>query len=211
VFRFLTRVEPGRDSGGGAGGVAQLSAPAADAALDISDLLEELLLRLHACSKLEDLCYDQQGWGDMLTRWLAASIALGVILNGCANPASKEAHSEVATDPYLVRWQSLSRLVDGILSTAEGVAYEHEFVAAHNVFWRDVARKCRSEAQNEPVERFSAIAVIDRDGTITEFLPKPNSPHFRCYTTEMIGRHYPKPPISPFYERFHIAIRPPVK
>jgi hypothetical protein len=93
----------------------------------------------------------------------------------------------------------------------EGVAYEHELIAVHNVFWPDVTRKCRSEAQNEPVERFSAIAVIDRDGTITEFLPTPNSPHFRCYTTEMVGRHYPKPPISPFYERYQIVIRRPVK
>jgi hypothetical protein len=147
----------------------------------------------------------------MVTNRLAAAIAWGVVLSACANPPSKVAHPEVATDPDWVRWQSLSGQVDRLESTVEGVAYEHELIAVHNVFWPDVARKCKREAQNEPVERFSAIAVIDHDGMIIEFLPKPNSPHFQCYTTEMIGRHYPKPPISPFYERYQIAIRPPVK
>jgi hypothetical protein len=142
----------------------------------------------------------------MLTRRLAAPIAWGLILSGCANPGNKQPRPEAST-AYLARWQDLSVQVDRVLSTAAGVAYEHELLAAHNVFWPDVTRKCRGEAQNEPVERFSAIAVIDRDGMITEFLPIPNSPHFRCYTAEMIGRQYPKPPISPFYERFHIAIR----
>jgi hypothetical protein len=147
----------------------------------------------------------------MVASRLAAAIAWGVFLSACANPPGKVAHPEVATDPYLVRWQSLSRQVDRLESTVEGVAYEHELIAVHNVFWPDVNRKCRSEAQTEPVERFSAIAVIDRDGMITEFLLKPNSPHFQCYMIEMIGRHYPKPPISPFYERYQIVIRPPVK
>ena len=55
------------------------------------------------------------------------------------------------------------------------------------------------------VQAFAAIAVIDSSGTINEFLPMPNSAHLRCFTTEMVGRKYPKPPVSPFYERFRIG------
>ena len=64
----------------------------------------------------------------MFANRLAVAIAWGVVSSACANPPSKEAPPEAATDPYLV----------------------------------------------------SAIAVINRDGMINEFLLEPNSPHFRC-------------------------------
>ncbi len=70
----------------------------------------------------------------MVTNRLAAAIACGVLLSACANPPGKVAHPEVATDPYLVRWQSLSRQVDRLESTEEGVAYERELFAVHNMF-----------------------------------------------------------------------------
>ena len=55
--------------------------------------------------------------------------------------------------------------------------------------------------------QFSAVAVLDHAGKITEFLPMPNNPHLRCYTAEMVGRVFPTPPMTPFYEQFEISVR----
>lgn len=144
----------------------------------------------------------------MPTKRIAFSIACAIVLSGCADRGDVKS-TPPPSEPYEVRWQRLSSEVDHLESTATGHAYEYEILAVHNTFWRDVSTKCRDEAKNEGIQTFSAIAVIDSGGAITEFLPMPNSPHFRCYTTEMVGRKYPKPPVSPFYERFRIGL--PVK
>jgi hypothetical protein len=144
----------------------------------------------------------------MQTKQLWATLSWSVVLSGCANSSSVTSNSEAADDRYGARWERLSDQAHQFEATRkEAAPYLKELVAAHNLFWGDVNRRCRSEAQDAGIRHFSAMAVIDRAGRITEFLPMPNSPHLRCYTTEMVGRVYPPPPITPFYERFEIGLR----
>lgn len=140
----------------------------------------------------------------MATKRVVFSVACAIALSGCADRGTVKSTLS-PTERYEVRWQRLSSQADHLGSTATGHAYEYELLAVHKTFWKDVAMKCLDEAKNEGIQAFAAIAVIDSGGTITEFLPMPNSPHLRCFTTEMVGRKYPKPPVSPFYERFRFG------
>ena len=56
------------------------------------------------------------------------------------------------------------------------------------------------------IATFRAVAVIDATGRVSEFLPMPNSPHLKCFTNNMVGKQYPAPPVSPFYELFEISL-----
>ncbi len=51
------------------------------------------------------------------------------------------------------------------------------------------------------------VLVIDDAGTITDFLPSPDSEAVQCFKSEMLGKTYPKPPESPFYIALKIGSR----
>jgi hypothetical protein len=113
--------------------------------------------------------------------------------------------SALGVEGYSERWERVSAKHDLLIATDEGAAYERKLVSVHNSFWRDVYAACNAQGRREGVKFFRAIAVVDEAGTVTEFLPNPNSPHFRCFVEQMVGRNYPAPPVAPFYERFKIT------
>ena len=76
----------------------------------------------------------------------------------------------------------------------------------HNAFWVQVTAACASQAKAAGVTRFEAIAVVGSNGVVTEYLLNPNSPALQCFSTRMVGRKYPSPPESPFYERFTVNL-----
>ncbi len=114
--------------------------------------------------------------------------------------------SAIGAEEYSARWERISAEHDRLIATDKGAAYERELLPVHNSFWRDVHKACSAEAKREELEMFRAIAVVDERGTITEFLPNPDSPHFKCFTDQMVGRAYPVPPVAPFYERIKIGL-----
>jgi hypothetical protein len=95
---------------------------------------------------------------------------------------------------------------DRLISSAAGKDYEQRLIEVHNTFWRDVYAQCSASARKEGISVFRAIAVIDGAGNVAQFFPMPNSQNFSCFTENMVGRRYPKPPTVPFYERFKILL-----
>jgi len=98
------------------------------------------------------------------------------------------------------RWQKLWDTAERMTNTLEGHAYERQWLAVQNSFWPAIAQKCMPELKKEHVGSFRAILVIDDTGRITDFLPSQDSEAIRCFKNSMMGRKYPKPPDSPFYE-----------
>jgi hypothetical protein len=69
-----------------------------------------------------------------------------------------------------------------------------------------VYAQCSGDAKKEGVASFRAIAIINENGLLMEFLPLPNSEHFGCFVDGMRHRRYPVPPSAPFYERYTIDL-----
>jgi hypothetical protein len=111
-----------------------------------------------------------------------------------------------SSDTYSNNWERMSAEHDRLISTPAGRDYEQRLIEVHNTFWRDVYALCIADARREAISVFRAIAVIDSEGAVTEFLPMPNSRHLSCFTKNMVGRRYPRPPAVPFYERFKIYL-----
>jgi hypothetical protein len=112
----------------------------------------------------------------------------------------------VAADDYVKEWNQMSAEHDRLIATSAGQRYERQLVDVHNTFWRAIYVQCSPSARKEGVASFRAIAVIDRQGAVKQFLPMPNSQHFSCFSEHMVGRRYPAPPSAPFYERFTINL-----
>ena len=109
-------------------------------------------------------------------------------------------------DAYSERWQRLSNEHYRQIRSPEGQEYERRLVAVHNTFWASVTQRCTEGAVKAGIATFRAVAVIDATGRVSEFLPMPNSPHLKCFTNNMVGKQYPAPPVSPFYELFEISL-----
>jgi hypothetical protein len=107
---------------------------------------------------------------------------------------------------YTSRWNLLSSEYDALMSKASSAEYESAVVPVHNEFWAGIYAKCGDSAAREGIREFRAIAVVDSFGTIVEFLPMPNMRSLECFVKEMVGKHYPSPPSSPFLVRYSIRI-----
>lgn len=111
-----------------------------------------------------------------------------------------------ADDDYAKAWELASAEHDRLIATAAGAAYEAELLPVHKSFWSEVYLACLDEAGKTGLEQFLAIAVIDQDGKVRDFLPMPDNPHLECFTEWMVGKKYPPPPEAPFYQRFRIGL-----
>lgn len=118
---------------------------------------------------------------------------------------SVSAVAVTATD-YAKEWSRMSAEHERLIATPAGQNYERRLVDVHNAFWRAIYVQCSPSAKKEGVGSFRAIAVIDRQGAVTQFLPMPNSQNFSCFSEQMVGKRYPAPPSAPFYERFTINL-----
>jgi hypothetical protein len=112
----------------------------------------------------------------------------------------------VTAEDYAKEWNRMSAAHDRLIATSAGQGYERQLVDVHNTFWRAIYVQCSPSAKKEGARSFRAIAVIDRQGAVTQFLPMPNSQHFSCFSDRMVGKRYPVPPSAPFYERFTINL-----
>lgn len=111
--------------------------------------------------------------------------------------------------PAADRWQQLATEGDRLTSTFQGMMWERRMLSIHNGFWADVYRTCAPQARQAGVESFKAVAVIDSEGFVKEYLLNPNSPHLACFANQMIGRQYPAPPTVPFYEVYTVKVASP--
>jgi hypothetical protein len=109
-------------------------------------------------------------------------------------------------ESYDEKFQRLSDEHHQMIKNEPGKSYEVELINSHNEFWRFVYQKCNPSAQKANIESFSAIAVVDSDGFVKDFLTMPKSRHLSCYKRVMKGKQYPKPPVAPFYELYKIGI-----
>jgi hypothetical protein len=116
---------------------------------------------------------------------------------------SSIAHAE----NYTEKWEGLSEKHYEMIKGEPGKSYEVELINSHNTFWKDVYKKCNRSAKKAKLKSFSAIAVVDASGLITEFLTMPDNRHFKCYRRAMVGKRYPRPPIAPFYELYEIGVK----
>jgi len=124
------------------------------------------------------------------------TLVLFSALSGCAN----------SNDNYSNRFEDLTRQHYRLTAMDDGAAWEKASLPVHNSFWMDVLSTCTGQAKDGGISRFDAIAVIDKDGAVTEFLTMPKSEHLRCFSVEMIGRQYPAPPTAPFYQLFKVTL-----
>jgi outer membrane murein-binding lipoprotein Lpp len=126
------------------------------------------------------------------------TIVLALALAGCS---SKPA-------PAQDRWHQLASKADELTSTFRGVAWEQKMLPVHNAFWPQVVSACSSQAQAAGITSFKAVAAISSAGVITEYLPDPNSRALECFSKQMVGRKYPAPPESPFFELYTVNLSP---
>lgn len=116
-----------------------------------------------------------------------------------ASPAvSGEAKSE--------RWKTLWDKQAAQTATWEGASYEQRLIATHNTFWPNVYAQCAGKAKSAGIDEFSAVAVIDAEGKITEFVILSDNPALKCFSEDMVGRRYPAPPVAPFHEGFTVTL-----
>ncbi|MBN6152751.1 hypothetical protein JR065_20690 [Xanthomonas sp. AmX2] len=128
----------------------------------------------------------------------AIALTFLILLAGSSGSAS-------ATD----RWHQLADEGRRLTSTFQGIAWEQRMLPIHNGFWPDVYRACAPQARQAGIDSFRAVAVIDGTGTIKEYLINPSTPHLACFSKQMVGRKYPAPPSSPFYEVYTIEVVSP--
>ena len=129
----------------------------------------------------------------------AAVITFTTLLAGCSSG------SALASD----RWQQLAAEGERMTSTFQGMVWEQRMLPVHNGFWPHVYRTCAPQARQASIESFRAVAVIDGSGIVKEYLVNPSSPHLACFSKQMVGRKYPAPPSSPFYEVYIIKVASP--
>ena len=103
-------------------------------------------------------------------------------------------------------WHRLAAEADRMTSTFRGIAWEQDMLPVHNAFWAGIVASCGPGARTAGVPKFEAIAVINRDGVVADYLPNPDVPALQCFTKQMTGRKYPAPPESPFYARYTIDL-----
>ncbi|WP_129588391.1 hypothetical protein [Solilutibacter silvestris] len=104
------------------------------------------------------------------------------------------------------RWHQLAAESDRLTATFRGKFWEHEMLPIHNEFWPKIFAACAPQAKTAGITNFKAVAVINKDGVVTEYLPSSNSPALKCFSEQMVGRKYPTPPESPFYEVYTINL-----
>ncbi|NYF22199.1 hypothetical protein HEP73_04369 [Xanthomonas sp. GW] len=104
------------------------------------------------------------------------------------------------------RWDGLKDESDRQTSTFRGMLWEREMLLVHNQFWAQVYQACAPEARAAGIGSFKAVATVDRQGKVTEYLVNPNVPALRCFAKQMVGRQYPEPPAAPFYEVYGVTI-----
>lgn len=109
-------------------------------------------------------------------------------------------------ETYAERWERLANAHLAMVKAEPGKSYEREFIKVHNTFWRKVYQACEGEALRAGVEKFSAVLVLDAQGTVTEFLAMPDKPALACFGKQLLGREYPAPPVTPFYERMNVKL-----
>ena len=110
--------------------------------------------------------------------------------------------------PAQDHWHQLASRAHDLTSTIQGIAWEQKMLPMHNSFWPQVFSICSAQANAAGVTSFKAVAVINNSGVITDYLLEPGTPNLDCFTTQMIGRKYPAPPQTPFYENFTVNLDP---
>lgn len=112
----------------------------------------------------------------------------------------------LASEAKSERWKTLWGKQSAQTATWQGASYEQRLIATHNRFWPSVYTKCARTAQSAGIGEFSAVAVIDAEGKIAEFVIFPDNPALKCFSEGMVGRRYPAPPVAPFHEGFTITL-----
>lgn len=124
---------------------------------------------------------------------------LGIVLLAATQPASAEDYAE--------RWTRLANEHLAMVKSGPGRDYERgPFIEAHQPLWRDVAKRCKADVEKSNLKKFSAIAVIDAQGRVTEFLTLPQHPALDCLVQAMVGQQYPPPPFAPYYELINLKL-----
>lgn len=110
-------------------------------------------------------------------------------------------------ETYPERWERLANEHLAMVKVEPGKSYEKAFITVHNTFWRKVYKACEGEALSAGVEKFSAVIVLDAQGKVSEFLTMPDKPALACFGKELLGREYPAPPVTPFYELMTVKLK----
>lgn len=103
-----------------------------------------------------------------------------------------------AQSDYQARWIALADQHGAAQATDAGRDYEARFAAAHASIAADIEDACGRAGRRSGMANFQAVAVLAADGRVTDLLPMPRSPHFRCFEKEMVGQRYPAPPTAPW-------------
>ena len=111
-----------------------------------------------------------------------------------------------ASELYSEKWHRMESEHFALISTELGKSYENALVNEHNNFWPAIYEQCHKQAEKAKRKSFEAIAVINSSGIIAAFYTLPKSKNYACFTRNMIGKKYPKPPVSPFYEVIQIVL-----
>lgn len=130
-----------------------------------------------------------------MTRAILLPVALLVV--SCASHRSSAAPDE---------WQRLEAEGNRQTSKREGKIWEYRMLPVHNGFWAKVHDTCAPKARVAGIDSFKAVAIIDRDGVIQQFLTQPDAKALDCFSRQIAGNRYPPPPEALFYEVINVKL-----
>lgn len=130
-----------------------------------------------------------------MTRAILLPVALLAV--SCASHRSSAAPDE---------WQRLEAEGNRQTSKREGKIWEYRMLPVHNQFWAQIYATCAPKAKAAGIKDFKAVAVIDKDGMVQQYLIQPDAKALGCFSRQMVGRKYPPPPEAPFYEVYTVKL-----
>jgi hypothetical protein len=111
-----------------------------------------------------------------------------------------------ADDAQLDHWHQLEAKGKRLTATFRGSFWERRMLPVHNEFWPQITGLCAPKAKAAGIRQFSAVATISSSGEVTEYLINPEHPALKCFSEQMVGRKYPAPPETPFYEVYTVNL-----
>jgi hypothetical protein len=134
---------------------------------------------------------------------MPSSMARVILFCAALTAVSCASHRSAITPD---EWQRMEAAGNRLTSTIEGKVWEYKMLPVHNAFWAQVYATCAPQAKAAGIGSFKAVAVIDGDGVIQQYLIQPDAKALGCFSRQMVGRKYPPPPEAPFYEVYTVRL-----
>ena len=126
-------------------------------------------------------------------------IIISIFLIGACTSSSHNESEFVYKKSF--SYADLAQLHKRQSSSRKGFQYESdELIPEHNKFWSPIAKKCRKLMNNEGINSFEFIFVLDKSGNVIDARSELDTKGINCFLTGIKKIKYPSPPFINWYE-----------